>query len=367
MRKIVFLSIILLGLQGPPGYCPEVFSQQLNDVTSEHLLLRIPKEIDLLGRQIITDLERFYRFLEGALDAKLPEKIILLVDRDLKASRANYREISILIGMDQPVFSSPKTLLLNECKRELARLGLFQHSRGTSQPDYEFMYEGMIEILVREFDHRSRSLDSAWVIAQFLDAMGGLGLEFQRQWADFSGGRRSMRNAAPGITLLLTFREMEGRQSPIKFFQTIRRANLSRSLKDAFKKPAPELETAWRNKVREFGAPEEITVSADDAPRLGEIAIAPDALKAGDTLELGLQFQDNDGDLLADGVFVRDERTGKIFQAQADSDPASVYILGKIPIEADCAPGEYGYQVTAIDESGNLRRWRGAYTVTGGQ
>jgi hypothetical protein len=365
MRKFTLLLIILLGFLGPS--CPEIFSQQYKDITSDHLLLRISKERDLLGRRIISDLERFYRYLNGALDIELPNKIILLVDWDLNASSTNYRESSIIIGMNQPVFSNPRTLLLNECKREIARLGLFQHSRGASRPDYEFMYEGMIEILVREFDHNSRSLESAWVICQFLDAMGQLGLESQRMWSDFSKDHRCMRSAAPGITFLLTFRDREGRESPLKFFETLRRANLSRSLKDAFKKPAPELEQIWLDRVREYRAPEEIIVSAEGAPRLVEFILVPEAVEAGDTLEMRLLFDDNDGDLIPDGVFIRDERTGKIFQAQANSDPSSKYIVGKIPIAADCAPGEYGYQVTAIDESGNMLRWSGIYKVASSQ
>ncbi len=360
MRKLNFLLIILSTFLGP--ICPEIFSQQYKDVTSEHLLIRIPKERDSLGRRVITDLERFYRFLNGAINAELPEKIIFLVDWDLQESRANYQESSIVVGMNQPV-SNPSSLLLNETKREMARLGLFQLSRGASRPDYEFMYEGMIEILVHEFDHTSRSLESAWAVSQFLDEMGLLGLESQRTWSDFSRDRRCMRSAAPGITFLMTLRDLEGRQSPAKFFEALRRANLSRSLKDAFKEPAPELEKIWINKVREYRAPEEITISEEETPELMETISVPDPVKPGDTLVLNLRFKDNDNVLFPDGVFIRDDRTGKLFQAQADTDPASEFILCKIPVAADCAPGEYDYQITAIDESGNLRRWSGVYKV----
>ena len=249
----------------------------------------------------------------------------------------------------------------------MARLGLFQLSKGALRPDYEFMYEGMIEILVHEFDHTSRSLESAWVISQFLDEMGQLGLEPQRAWFDFSNGRRCMRNAAPGITFLLTLRDLEGRESPVKFFEALRRANLSRSLKDAFKKPAPELEKIWMNRVREYRDPEELTVSAEEAPQLVETVLSPETLEAGVSMEMCFRFKTNEGVLLPEGVFIRDERTGKIFQAQADTDPNSGNILVRIPIETNCTPGEYGYQVTAIDESGNLSRWSGNYKVTTSQ
>jgi len=360
MRKLNFLFIILWIFLGPT--CPDIFSQKYKDVASEHLLLRIPKERDSLGRRVITELERFYRFLKGAINAELPDKIIFLVDWDLQESSTNYEGSSILVGMQQPA-SNPSSLLLNETKREMARLGLFQLSRGALRPDYEFMYEGMIEILVHEFDHTSRSLESAWAISQFLDEMGLLGLESQRTWSDFSSNRRCMRSAAPGITFLLTLRDLEGRQSPAKFFEALRRANLSRSLKDAFKEPAPELEKIWINKVRQYRAPEEIIISEEEIPELIETISVPDPVKPGDTLGLNLRFMDNGSVLLPDGVFLRDVRTGKLFQAQADIDPASESILCKIPVEADCAPGEYGYQITAIDESGNLRRWMGGYKV----
>jgi len=361
MRKFILLFIFLSGFLG--STCPEVLSQQFKDVTSDHLLIRIPKERAVLGRDIITDLERFYRFLNGAIQADLPDKIIFLVDWDLEASSTNYQGSSILIGMKRAHAFNPGTFLFNEAKREMARLGLYQLSRGALRPDYEFMYEGMIEILVHEFDHTTRSLESAWVIARFLDEMGALGLEVQRAWSDFSSDRRCMRNAAPGITFLLMCREMEGRDSPVKFFETLKKANLSRSLKDAFKKPAPELEKLWLQKVREYSAPEEITITPEEAPVLIETVLVPEAVKEGSIQEIRLLFKDTGSVLLPDGVFIRDRRTGRLFQAQADTDPDSNYILGKIPLEADSRPGEYSYQITAIDESGNLRRWNGVYKV----
>ena len=321
--------------------------------------MRLPKERVLLGRRIISSLERFYKFLDGAIDERLPRQIILLVDWDLKESSANYKEASIIVGMNQPIVSSPGDFLLSESMRELARLGLFELSRGADRPDYEFLYEGMIEILVNEFNHTSRSLESAWVISKFLDEMGELSLDVQRSWSDFSRNHRCFRNAAPGVTFLLTFRELKGRERPSKFFKALKRANLTKSLEEAFDDTVSELETVWLNRVREYRIPDEFIISAEDAPQLTETVLVPEAVKAGDQQEIRCLFKKTEGVLLPEGVFVRDMRTGKVFQAQLDSD----YISGTIPVETSAAPGEYGYTITAIDESGNLRTYTGTYKV----
>ena len=339
--------------------CPEVFSQETKDITSEHLLMRLPKERTLLGRSVIIDLERFYQFLDGAIDVKLPRQIALLVDWDRKESSTNYREVSIIVGMNQPVASSLEVFLLKESMRGIARLGLLELSQGAHRPDYEFLYEGMIEILVDEFNHTSRRLESAWVISKLLDEMGQLGLEVQRSWSDFSGDHSCLRNAAPGITFLLTFRELEGREKPSKFFKALKRANLTKSLEEAFGEPASELETFWLEKVRQCRIPDEITVTPQGAPQLVETTLVPDAIHPGEQLKLRFLFKKTESMLFPEGVFVRDLRTNTLFQAHEDSDSISV----TIPVETTTPPGEYGYSVTVVDESGNLRHYGGNYKV----
>jgi hypothetical protein len=361
MRKIPGILIILMGLMSLVPVCPEAYSQQMKDITSEHLLMRLPQERTLLGREVLIDLERFYKFLDGAIDAKLPRQIALLVDWERQESRTNYRDVSIIVGMNQPVASGTRTFLLKESMREIARFGLLELSQGAERPDYEFLYEGMIEILVNEFNHTSRSLESAWVISKFLDEMGQLSLETQRSWPDFSKDHRCFRNAAPGITFLLTFRELEGRDKPGKFFKALRRANLSKSLEETFDKTASELEAIWLRKVRQHRIPDEITISAEEAPQLFETTLIPEAVEPGDQLKVRFQFKKTEGVLLPDGVFIRDLRTNTIFQAHEDSDAISA----TIPVEAGTAPGEYGYSITAIDESGNLRQYKGNYEVIG--
>ena len=360
MRKLSQFLIMCLGFLASASFCPNSFSQQMSDISSDHLLMRLPKERALLARGVITDLERFYTFLDGAIDAKLPRKINLLIDWDLTESRANYRQSSILVGMNQPIASNPKSFLFNESMREITRLGLLELSHGAERPDYEFLYEGMIEILVNEFNHTSRSLESAWVISKFLDEMGLLGLDVQRSWSDFSGQYRCFKNAAPGITFLSTFRDLKGRERPDKFFKGLQRTNLSKSLEDAFGEPASELEKIWLKKVREYQTPDEITITPEEVPKLAETVLSPDAVQAGDNLNIRFRFIKTAEVLFPEGVFVRDERTGKIFQAQADSDS----MLSVIPVGNETVPGQYNYCVTAIDESGNLQNWKGSYKVT---
>ncbi|MEJ2110104.1 MAG: hypothetical protein P8Z37_09370, partial [Acidobacteriota bacterium] len=312
--------------------------------------------------RVISDLEQFYQFLGRAIDTKLPRRIMLLVEWDARESRTNYRDSNIIVGMNQPRAFSSQSFLLEESMREIARFGLFELSQGASRPDYEFLYEGMMEILVNEFRHTSRSLESAWAISKFLDSMGQLGFDFQRSWPEFSQNRRSFRNAAPGITFLMTFRELKGRESPNKFFETLRRANLSRSLQDAFDQDISDLEKIWLEAVREHRIPNENIISGEEAPQLLETILSPESVSAGEMLNLKFLFQLDAGVLLPDGVFVRDERTGKIYASEKDDK----YISCTIPVEVGAESGPYRYLVTAIDESGNLRRWQGNYTVGDG-
>ena len=157
----------------------------------------------------------------------------------------------------------------------------------------------------------------------------------------------------------MTFRELKGRDKPGKFFKALKRANLSKSLEEAFDETASELEAIWLRKVRQHRIPDEITISAEEAPQLVETTLIPEAVKPGDQLKVRLQFKKTEGVLLPDGVFIRDLRTNTVFQAYEDSDAISV----TIPVEAGTAPGEYGYSITAIDESGNLKNFTGSYSV----
>ena len=317
-----------------------------------------------MGRDAIEEIEQCYGFMNRATGDSLPRKILIDVDWDQPDSGCNRRDGSITIGMNRPDrVVDLRTLLLHKGGREIARLGLLELSGWAQREDTEFLFEGMIEILTHEFDHSSRSLEAAWTYAQFLDQMQMLGFNAQRSWSVFSAGKRFHRSTAPGVTFLTTFRELQGRERPIKLFEALKKASLTASLATTFKAPAAELENTWLKRVREFHAAEEITIVAEDAPQLLQTASIPEPGQQGTDFRIRLSLSDRNGDLFPDGIFVKDERTQRVLQAQASPDKNADYVVVRIPIEANCPPGKYSFEITAIDEAGNLRRWTRSYTV----
>jgi hypothetical protein len=149
----------------------------------------------------------------------------------------------------------------------------------------------------------------------------------------------------------------------MKLFEALRKASLTKSLESAFKAPIAEIENVWLKRVREYRVADEITVAAEEAPKLLQTAYVPDISQPGTTLQVRLFFKDFLGNLLTEGIFVQDERTSRVLQAQAASEKDGGYVVVMIPIESNCPPGQYNFQITAIDESGNLRRWTGSYKV----
>jgi hypothetical protein len=339
-------------------------TQSIESIGSEHVRLQIPAERASLGRDLSAEIERCYLFMNRATGQSLPKKIVIAVTWDQEESSSNRQNATIILGMNQPAATTDlKSFLMHNVGREMARLGLLEISGGAQREDTEFLFEGMIEMLIHEYDHTSRSLEGAWVISKYLDEMKLLGIATQRTWTKFSSGKRCLRSAAPGITLLTTFREMQGRESPLKLFEALKKSSLTASLALAFKASVTEIESTWLKRVREYQAADEITIMDEESPRLLQTAIIPGSVKPGDTLEMQLFFKDRNNNLLPDGVFIRDDRSGRVLQAEAASERSAQYVIVKVPVEPDCAPGEYKYQVTAIDESGNLRRWTGSYKV----
>jgi hypothetical protein len=174
-----------------------------------------------------------------------------------------------------------------------------------------------------------------------------------------------MRSAAPGITLLTTFRELQGRDAPLKVFEALKKNSLAASLAIAFRAPVAEVEAIWLKKVRDYQPVEEITIVAENAPQLIQTALVPGSVQPGGTLEMQLSFKARASNLLTEGIFVRDEHSGRVLQPQAPAEKSTGYVVAKIPVEEGRKPGDYRYQVTAIDESGNLRNWFGLYKVAG--
>jgi hypothetical protein len=244
---------------------------------------------------------------------------------------------------------------------------LLNLSQGAQREDTEFLFTGMTEILTHEYNHSSRSLDAAWTTAKLLDEIGLLGISQQRAWSEFSGGKSAHRNAAPGITFLLTQREID-RGRLMKFFEALRKNSLLNALNMAFKAPATELEAAWLKKVRAYEIPEEIIMQNSDAPILLKFTQDTDPAQAGQPVRLNLFIMDSAGDIYPDNVFVRDSRSGKTFQAQnaalevdKENDVAVYFVT--VPIEDGCPAGNYSFQAIMIDESGNLCKGNGTYTV----
>jgi hypothetical protein len=119
-------------------------------------------------------------------------------------------------------------------------------------------------------------------------------------------------------------------------------------------------------RVREYRVADEITAKAEVAPRLIKMVQIPDAVKPGNGLQIRLFMEDRARNLHPDSVYIRDNRTGRLLQVQAVAEKTEEFFVATIPVEANCPPGLFQYDVTAIDESGNLRRWNGDYKVVNG-
>jgi hypothetical protein len=324
----------------------------------------MPIERISFGSDIIGELEQCYLFMERASGGALPKKVYVSADWNKSDNLCNRLNSSILIGMNSPAaFSDAKGYLLHNSAREIARLGLLELSGGAQKEDTLFVFEGMIEILAREYEHSTRSLEASWVISNYLKEMNLLGLAPQRSWSEFTSDSTAIRNTAPGVTFFTVFRDLQGRDKPLKFFQALKRNNIIDSLSLTFKAPATELESIWIKAVKERPDVEEIIVSPEDVPQLAKTILLPDAIKPGSTLQLQLFMRDRKNNLFPSGVFIKDLRSGAVVQPKAASDKIGAAFLAMIPIDSSCPPGKYAYRVTAIDENGNLSRWDGSYIV----
>ncbi|MCL2877346.1 MAG: hypothetical protein FWF13_01040 [Acidobacteria bacterium] len=344
------------------------FAQQMRSMSSKHVILQFPAEREILVRELSAEAERCYEYMNRATNNGLPRNISVTLDWNATANSWNFRSGRVTIGMSQPeAVADARKFLRHDLPFGIARLGLINLSQGAQREDTEFLFEGMAEILTHEYNHSTRSLEAAWATAKLLDETGRLGFSHQRAWSEFSGGKRNHRNAAPGISFLLTQRETD-RGRLMKFFEALRKNSLLNALSMAFKAPAAELEAAWLKKVRSYEIPAEITVQSVAAPILLKIEQAADSALAGRPVRLNLLIKGSAGDIYPENIFVRDSRSGKTFQARnADSEteaenevlPYSVIIQ----CEDDCLAGTYSFEVIMIDDAGNLRRDGGTYTI----
>jgi len=368
MKKICICIVFLILCVFAQGVA---FAQQMRSMTSKRVTLQFPVEREMLGREVLAEAERCYEYMNRATNGGLPRNITVALDWNASENAWNIRTGRVTIGMNQPeAAADARKYLRHDLPFGIARLGLLNLSQGAQREDTEFLFEGMAEILAHEYNHSTRSLDAAWATAKLLDETGRLGFSQQRVWSEFTGGKRNHRNAAPGITFLLTQREID-RGRLIRFFEALRKNSLLNALNLAFRAPAAELEAAWLKKVRAYEIPEEISVPNSAAPVISGITQAANPAPAGQPVRLNLAITDPDGDIFPENIFIRDLRSGKTIQAQdaVSEDEAheiSAY-FAIISVESDCPAGEYPVQVIVIDDAGNLRKGSGTYSVISGQ
>jgi hypothetical protein len=333
---------------------------------SDHLRVQAPADRGYLARNSISEMERCWQFMNKATGGMLPRQIIVLLSMDSVENSINLKESIITIGLGNPAATyEMKSYLEHSAAREMARMGLLNLSDGTvSKNDNEFLISGMAEILVHEYTQSTRGLKSAWIIAHFLDQMKLLGLKIQSYRASYSEGESDLRAAAPGITFLEFCRDLYGRDKLKKIFEGLRKGNLSQSLFATFKSTPEALESGWLQKVREYSDISDVTVDSDeDAPQFRQAELIPDIAKAGTSLQIRLFITDAGNNLSTSAVFLKDESSGSVFQAQSPVEKKAGYMLVKLPIEASRQPGSYAYSATAVDEEGNVRNWQGTYVV----
>jgi hypothetical protein len=366
MARSVFLFFSLaafLILQIPNSALGQSGSGRM---VSEHLRLEVPADREWLARDAIMDIERCWQFMNGATAGLLPREIIVIASMNPVENPLNLSESIITIGMGQPEASyQPRNFFVHGAAREMARMGLINLSQGTGVRDEtEFLYAGMAETLAHDFNQSARSLSGAWVIAHYLDRMKLLGLRVQSAWPSFSNNRRTLRTAAPGITFLASCRELYGRDKVTKLFEYMKKGTLPENLLAAFKTPASSLEKAWLQRVRAYSDFSDIMLeSEEDMPQLVRTQLIPDAPQAGSPLQIRLYIKDGGNNLSPDGIFLTDEGSASVLQAQAPLGKDTSYVNVDLPIEPARKPGAYNYSVIAVDEAGNVRNWRGTYTL----
>jgi hypothetical protein len=334
-------------------------------LVSEHIRMRIPHEREWLGRDTIMELERCWRFMHRATGGNLPRRVVAVVLWEGTGSDAGVKDSTVTIGMNHPEASGNLPgFLIHEAAREMARLGLRQLARRTEAVEEdEFLFEGMAEVLAREYHRSTRSLAGTWLVSNLLDRMNLLGLAAQAQWSSFSGGRHDLRSAAPGVTFVTTCREVYGRESALKLFENLKRGSLRDSIFVTFRTSAAALENAWLKKVREHSAWEDLTITSEqDVPVLEKIVVQ-EKVRPGEKLVLQAYLTDRTNDLLTQGVFVLEPASEKVFQASEPSDQAAKYKSVEIPVEKGRAAGNYSFKLIVVDEAGNVRSWDGRYSV----
>lgn len=363
--RTLALRIAIPALLGP-ALCGAVRApaQYADNLVSEHIVVRIAREREWIGRDTVPDLERCWQFIERAIAGKLPHRVFVAPDwrRPLAWTRAV--EDTVFIGMDDPAaVADPRGYLLFHAAREMARMALSKLSgSGAAREENAFLVEGMIEIYAHEFRGSARGIEAAWTLSHLLERTEGLGLNRMYRWQEYSAGRRDPCVTGPAVTFLLVCRQRHGREKLLRLFEALRRATPAEAFRQVLQTTAVELEQAWLEEVRRHDAGRELLAGAGaDAPALRRAAADPERARAGETVRVQVSVTRGRAPLLPCGLFVTDLQSDRVFRARPAG--AEGDYLAEIPVAAGSAPGHRTLRITAVDAAGNVRHWSGGYEI----
>jgi len=342
-------------------------AQTMSDrIVSEHVRLHLPMEREWLGRDVIMDLERCWRFVNGFTGGSLPRRILVEIDWNEGGTKTD-PEGRILIGMRTPAaeFDS-RSYIVRSAARETARLGLLGLVRGAqARGGNAVLLEGMSEIIAREFFRTTRALAGAWVHALMLDRIKPLSLAALSSGALPEEGHE-LRAVAPGITFLITCSDLHGRDRTLKLFESLRRGvPLEQGIIEILRTTPPALESAWLKRVRSYTIAEGLQATQDETkPRLERVQCVPVSDPRGTRLQLRMSIQKGANILLPQGLYEYDETSSRVSVGRAPDERGGQSLLVEIPVVAGKFPPDFSYKIVAIDEGGSVSDWQGSCAPT---
>src|SRR5262245_57727619 len=323
MLPRLLVSLSLAGVFSPP--CGAAAQSYSGNIISEHVRVRVPQDREWLAREAITDLEESWQYMHRVTGDGLPKRVLVEIVWDGGESRFYRQTATVVVGMGSPsARAQPLSYLGHNAAREMALIGLAELSRGaTLREENRRLADGMAEILTRGYKREAKGLAGAWVLAHLADRIQPLRLQEITRPRE-SGAVRDLYGNAPAMTLLLTCQDLYGRERTLKLIEALRKGTLEEAALAALRTRLAALEEAWLGKVRGYLVPETVTVtSEEDMPSLRQTNFAPPVARAGAGFEIRLVLEDGGGNLSARSVFIVDETTGRVFQAQASRSPST--------------------------------------------
>ena len=367
MRGAAIAALLWAVLSALPGSSlPATGAQTMDDsIVSKHVRLRLPMERQWLGRASISDLENCWSFMNSATNARLPGRVMVVLDLQNATAGVDFGRGTISIGLaDLNAEKDPRGFLIHAAAREMARMVLMTLSDGgAAKAENRFLLEGLSEMLAHEYASSVRKLTSAWAVAYYQDRIQPLSLTQLATNAPPAVSRHSLHAAAPGITLLTTATDLYGRQRVLRVFELLGKRNFNDAVALAFKTTPAALEEHWLERVRKYD-PADITVTPENAvPVLDRITFEPDPGQPAAPLSIRIDAHDGGQDLAAEGIYLVDEASGRVVNARLAGTATQHYAQGQLTIEPDRKEGQYKIRVIAIDEAGNVRNWEAAYQI----